>query len=709
MLGPFNPFGSRPSPPTIVSQTDDNSVDKASKPQTELADSLKNRFPAMRALVSCIRSLTAGLSSVGSAIKNFAWSAYRSVVSLGSSKSSQVPTRDQIQTKYQADEKTTQFLNSLANSNPLDVTTPETAAKDAVKYSSSSIGGTNASDNDKAVSIPTLGSFKAGVDLRKRLANSLFDAVVSEAHSLGTSESKGVDQFAKDLYRCTSMRIEDERGNGSIIGGQPNIPPSTITRRNPTGETLSVGDEMLANAMAKLTPFVGGNKGNPLAIAIFSTANQTMGNTCGYLLKSHLDPSLSVDTAIGFPTPSQEMGYNLSYDLKRVTHDAAQYPTTEPGIDESASFYSKPPDHFILKMTLDGNTDKFMLNQTEPVNQADPIQLNKKIAYKDVFSLKITPNKSFDPNQPQTKENFPYQLEVLEFTSTYATPQAEAELDNRSNAPARKNSDVTTPESRPRSSTAGSDGSVSSVFTDVSSVSGDSKKEPGGTMPPKIQSEFENQLNNPNKQVLEFAYKDQDVGTEANAPIVSFQFFRDLLSPISRYLLKNEDGTTTPLYQDRDRDSSVDHEEDHTERNAASNKFIDFIGDNDQALEVSRIVNQACLGTLLSAMNTADGPFHLDNQGGTPSRGNPTYTISKPQKGKVVAHVEFRDKPNFFSPFAPPGTTKETIFLDSEKSYANIDYDMTFTFDPPDSKGPPRISVSPISYDYHFEKSAKQD
>ncbi|MBX9576958.1 MAG: hypothetical protein K2W97_00605 [Chthoniobacterales bacterium] len=669
MFGPFNLFGSRPSPPTIASQTDNNSVDKASKPQTEPADSLKNRFPAMRALASSIRGLTAGLSSVGncfaSAATNIKWTLYNCAASV--------------------------------------------FKKDQMYYSSSSIRGTNTFASNKPVSIPSSGSFKAGADLRSQLTESLFDAVVSEANSLGRSEPKGGDQFAKDLYRCTSMRIEDERGNGSIIGGQPNIPPSTIIRRNSTGGTVSVGDEMLANAMAKLTPFVGGNKGYPLAQAIFCTANQTMGNTCGYLLKSHLDPSLSVDTAIGFPTPSQEMGYNLSYDLKRVTPDTAQYPTTEPGIDESALVYSNPPDHFILTMTLDGITDKFMLNQPEPGNQADPIQLNKKIAYKDVFSLKITPNKSFNSNEPQTKENFPYSLEVLEFTSTYATPQAQAELSDPIDPRASKDSGATTLESRSRSYTAGSDSSVSSVFTDVSSVSGDSKKEPGGTMPPKIQSEFENQLNNPDKKVLEFAYTDQAVGTEADAPIVSFQFFRDLLSPISRYLLKDEDGTTTPLYQDRDRDSSVDHGEDHTERNAASNKFIDFIGDKDQALEVSRVANQACLGTLLSAMNTADGPFRLDNQGGTPSRGNPTYTISKPQKGKVVAHVEFRDKPKFFSPFAPPGTTKVPIFLDSEKSYANIDYDMTFTFDPPDSKGPPRISVSPISYDYHFEKSAKQD
>lgn len=359
----------------------------------------------MRVLTSCIRSLTAGLSSVGSAIKNVAWSAYRAVVSLGRSKSSQAD----IQTQ------------------------------DAAKYSSTLIGGVNASSNDAPVSIAASGSFKAGADLRHRLTESLFGAVVSEATSTGKSEPVGIDQFAKDLYRCTSMNIEDEVGNGSVIGGPPNVSPSTMTRMTPTGETVSVGDEMLANAMSKLTSFVGGNKEYFLAQAIFSTANQTMGNTCGYLLKSHLDPSLSVDTAIGFPIPSQEMGYNLRYDLKRVTPDAAEYPTIRPGIDESASVYSKPPDHFILTMTLNGTTDKFMLNQ--PNSPADVIQLkDKKIAYKDVFSVKITPNKSFNPDKPQTKENFPYSLEVLEFTSTYTTPQAEAALANPSDVRASNDS-----------------------------------------------------------------------------------------------------------------------------------------------------------------------------------------------------------------------------------------------------------------------------
>jgi hypothetical protein len=40
----------------------------------------KNRFPAKRVLVSCIRSLTAGLVSAGSTIGNIVWSAYRATI-----------------------------------------------------------------------------------------------------------------------------------------------------------------------------------------------------------------------------------------------------------------------------------------------------------------------------------------------------------------------------------------------------------------------------------------------------------------------------------------------------------------------------------------------------------------------------------------------------------------------------------------------------
>jgi hypothetical protein len=224
-------------------------------------------------------------------------------------------------------------------------------------------------------------------------------------------------------------------------------------------------------------------------------------------------------------------------------------------------------------------------------------------------------------------------------------------------------------------------------------------------MPAIISKSFEEQLNNPNKVVHLYAYRDQSVGPESDPSTISYQFYRDLSSPSSPYLLTDKTGTTTPLYEAYNLDSTNQDEQRSLERNEASNKFIDFIGDKDQALEVSRIVNQAWLGTLFSEMNTAVGPFQLDGQSGIPALKNPTYTISKPQEGRVVAHVAFKSKPNSFSFL--DNNKDPVVVLNPKKSSAEINYDITFLFDPPDSKGPPSISISPISYDYHFEKSAE--
>jgi predicted nucleic acid-binding Zn-ribbon protein len=223
-------------------------------------------------------------------------------------------------------------------------------------------------------------------------------------------------------------------------------------------------------------------------------------------------------------------------------------------------------------------------------------------------------------------------------------------------------------------------------------------------MPAIISKSFEEQLNNPNKVVHLYAYRDQSVGPESDPSTISYQFYRDLSSPSSPYLLTDKTGTTTPLYEAYNLDSTNQDEQRSLERNEASNKFIDFIGDKDQALEVSRIVNQAWLGTLFSEMNTAVGPFQLDGQSGIPALKNPTYTISKPQEGRVVAHVAFKSKPNSFSFL---DNNKDPVVLNDKKSSAEINYDITFLFDPPNSKEPPSISISPISYDYHFEKSAE--
>ncbi len=217
-----------------------------------------------------------------------------------------------------------------------------------------------------------------------------------------------------------------------------------------------------------------------------------------------------------------------------------------------------------------------------------------------------------------------------------------------------------------------------------------------------IQKSFENELNNPDKEHLQFAFKDQLLGDSADAPIISFQFYRDCLSKNCPFFLKDEKGKTTPLFSPIPDNS----EESENQSLDASTHFIDFIGDKDQALAVSRITNQAWLGVLFSSMNTENGPFRLDDQVGIPAVGMPTFTFSKSQNGKITAHASFKGHTKAFS-FS--NTEKSPIRLDSQKSYANIDYDMTFDFDTKDSTKPPRISIGPITYDYYFEKHSEQE
>ncbi len=80
----FSLFGNKP---TVAKPDANASIGETSTSSMEPDSSLKNRFPAMRVLASCIKSLTAGISTIGNALGNIAWSAYRAVVSTCTRKS----------------------------------------------------------------------------------------------------------------------------------------------------------------------------------------------------------------------------------------------------------------------------------------------------------------------------------------------------------------------------------------------------------------------------------------------------------------------------------------------------------------------------------------------------------------------------------------------------------------------------------------------
>ena len=299
--------------------------------------------------------------------------------------------------------------------------------KDDVFYSKETIQGANASDNDKPASIPLFGSFIAGTDLLQKLTISLFKSVVSEAtETTGTSDTttssaykkKGGEQFNKDICRCESMTIKDEDEVGSMIGFAPARRPDETA-----GETISDKELIATEAKGKLAHFIGGKNNYPFAYALFSLANQTIGNTCGYSLKSNLDPHLMVDTAIGFPAPisNGKLTYLLNYTLerKRAARDTTSAIQKSEAMNPFIISYENLPDHFILTMKLHGSTDQFTLNKPKGEAGADHILLKEGIVFDDSISIEIRPNQNFNPGKTENKSNFPFSLEVQEFKSTY--------------------------------------------------------------------------------------------------------------------------------------------------------------------------------------------------------------------------------------------------------------------------------------------------
>lgn len=281
-------------------------------------------------------------------------------------------------------------------------------------YSQGQISGT-ISSIQRLVNIPEEGNFKAGSVLCNQLTTSLYNSVVSEASSLDNQgEPKGVKQFSTDIGRCESLSMVDESGTKNVI----NRPGST--------EKGAVNDHAL-DAVNKLCQFTDENLF--FQNAILSTCNQTIGNTFNYTLKSGQDDNLRARTGIGFPNPSISMLSDQSYELKRVS---GQTVSRSEVCDDNRS--NRLPDYFMLTIKQKGITDRFFLRNEEsfdlsdekksdPTDRPDPterlISLDKPVAFEDSISIKITPNKDFDIKKAQDANNFPFSLEVTDFTNSY--------------------------------------------------------------------------------------------------------------------------------------------------------------------------------------------------------------------------------------------------------------------------------------------------
>ena len=371
---------------------------------SETSNSWSFKFPSLSACASSIRSLTSSISSsFSSALNSIKWSAY----------------------------------NCYASVFKLD----------QMNYSSESVQ-VNTMTGDSA-SIPSDGSFKAGEGLLNKLTRSLFGTVVSEATTLEHNplskalEPKGIHQAGKDIVRCMEFTIRDEEGNGGLIGFNP----------GPDNEQGNAKKIIAAHAAGRITELVDGDA--LLATAIISTANQTLGNTLN-LLAFRADKNLTAENGIGFPSSSTP---TIKYDLQKVvepqpTHYLLKCEITAPAVgfllkkstaeveSEMASLKenalsriaqmdekNKPGEPPLCTPAMKSEmmtTAEKQARRAKVVSFAtDPASPDNPHMESETFlSIKITPNPKFNQMKPESADNFPCSLEVINFTNEFTTAQS---------------------------------------------------------------------------------------------------------------------------------------------------------------------------------------------------------------------------------------------------------------------------------------------
>ena len=218
-------------------------------------------------------------------------------------------------------------------------------------------------------------------------------------------------------------------------------------------------------------------------------------------------------------------------------------------------------------------------------------------------------------------------------------------------------------------------------------------------IPSKIQNQFANALNDVALSKQENSANRKHIWKrlegEVDPPNISEQFFIDV--DRTNYSLLSE-GKSKPLF---DRIAEGEPEDQiETKKSTAINDFVTFVGNQDQALAISTIANQQVAFPLLKElMITSNGPLQLPNYGGGDPLGATKiyYTFSKSLEGKVVLYCKVQQTASMFQ----LANESRCISLDPKKSFATFDYALTFSFDQSNKM---TITPSSIKYDYHFEE-----
>lgn len=189
-------------------------------------------------------------------------------------------------------------------------------------------------------------------------------------------------------------------------------------------------------------------------------------------------------------------------------------------------------------------------------------------------------------------------------------------------------------------------------------------------------------------------------------PKLAYQFVVSDLDRARYYI--SDKHKTIPLYSPAASNEELTDNKITEAKLAAAQAFVNFVGNVEQALLISQAANQqiAFNGDLLEDVMKSTGallkhPLYgvgtiVRKQGGTAK----TMTFSKSPEGEVMLHVRLRQNPGMFNPSVP---SPDDISLNSEKSYVNIDYDITFAFDKEENL---TLKVGPIHRASYLEPSS---
>jgi hypothetical protein len=192
-------------------------------------------------------------------------------------------------------------------------------------------------------------------------------------------------------------------------------------------------------------------------------------------------------------------------------------------------------------------------------------------------------------------------------------------------------------------------------------------------------------------------------------PKIADVFFTDMNR--GSYFLQPKPGELENLYV-----HPVDSKQEDNNKKAAAQKLVDFVGNRDQAFEISKVINQSGLChpflTMLTKSEVTPFKLPLEEKNGLFPDDKPklSFTLSKNDSNQTVISFESKSNPIFFKQIDKAQKLPDENFIPlDENSFVNYSYDVTCIFD---NNNKLTMVPSNIKYDVNmkagFNKTAYQ-